>query len=266
MNGYGGQEKELEKTAVPDGEGGMGTAAPEEEGGMETAVPEQDCGQETAASEEQAEKKGGEKISGRRAGLPKTGRMQKSHFFAYISRMRFIQRWALMRNTAPENVQEHSHQVAVLAHALAVIRNEKFAGCTDPGAVAAAALFHDASEILTGDMPTPIKYDNPVIRGAYKDVEAVAEQKLLDMLPEGIRRWYVPLLTEVDPETGRLVKAADKLSAHIKCLEELKAGNAEFREAAAQTRRALEAMALPEVDYFLEVFLDSFSLTLDELK
>jgi 5'-deoxynucleotidase len=267
MNGYGGQEKELEKTAVPDGEGGTGAAAPEEDG-MEIAVPEQDCGQETAASEEQAEKKGGERFSGKRAGssLPKTGRMQKSHFFAYISRMRFIQRWALMRNTAPENVQEHSHQVAVLAHALAVIRNEKFAGCTDPGAVAAAALFHDASEILTGDMPTPIKYDNPVIRGAYKDVEAVAEQKLLDMLPEGIRRWYVPLLTEVDPETERLVKAADKLSAHIKCLEELKAGNAEFREAAAQTRRALEAMALPEVDYFLEVFLDSFSLTLDELK
>ena len=267
MNGYGGQEKELEKTAVPDGEGGTGAAAPEEDG-MEIAVPEQDCGQETAASEEQAEKKGGERFSGKRAGssLPKTGRMQKSHFFAYISRMRFIQRWALMRNTAPENVQEHSHQVAVLAHALAVIRNEKFAGCTDPGAVAAAALFHDASEILTGDMPTPIKYDNPVIRGAYKDVEAVAEQKLLDMLPEGIRRWYVPLLTEVDPETERLVKAADKLSAHIKCLEELKAGNAEFREAAAQTRRALEAMALPEVDYFLEVFLDSFSLTLDQLK
>ena len=267
MSGYGGQEKELEKTAVPDGEGGTGAAAPEEDG-MEIAVPEQDCGQETAASEEQAEKKGGERFSGKRAGssLPKTGRMQKSHFFAYISRMRFIQRWALMRNTAPENVQEHSHQVAVLAHALAVIRNEKFAGCTDPGAVVAAALFHDASEILTGDMPTPIKYDNPVIRGAYKDVEAVAEQKLLDMLPEGIRRWYVPLLTEVDPETERLVKAADKLSAHIKCLEELKAGNAEFREAAAQTRRALEAMALPEVDYFLEVFLDSFSLTLDELK
>ncbi len=101
----------------------------------------------------------------------------KSHFFAYISRMRFIQRWALMRNTAPENVQEHSHQVAVLAHALAVIRNEKFGGHTDPGAIAAAALYHDASEILTGDMPTPIKYDNPAIRSAYKDVEAVAEGK-----------------------------------------------------------------------------------------
>ena len=266
MSGYGGQEKDLEKTAVPDGEGGMGTAAPEEEDGMETAVPDQDCGQETAASEEQAEKKGGEKISIRSAGLPKTGRMQKSHFFAYISRMRFIQRWALMRNTAPENVQEHSHQVAVLAHALAVIRREVFLGEADPSAVAAAALFHDASEILTGDMPTPIKYDNPTIRSAYQDVEAVADRKLLNMLPEDLRSWYVPLLTEVDPETEVLVKAADKLSAHIKCLEELKAGNTEFREAAAQTRRALEAMALPEVDYFLEVFLDSFSLTLDELK
>ena len=107
----------------------------------------------------------------------------KSHFFAYISRMRFIQRWALMRNTAPENVQEHSHQVAVLAHALAVIRNEKFGGRLDPGAVAVAALYHDASEILTGDMPTPIKYDNPDIQTAYKAVEAVAEQKLLSMLP-----------------------------------------------------------------------------------
>ena len=109
----------------------------------------------------------------------------KSHFFAYISRMRFIQRWALMRNTAPENVQEHSHQVAVLAHALAVLRNEKFGGHVDPGAVAVAALYHDASEILTGDMPTPIKYDNPAIRKAYKDVEAVAESRLVHMLPPG---------------------------------------------------------------------------------
>ena len=165
----------------------------------------------------------------------------KSHFFAYISRMRFIQRWALMRNTAPENVQEHSHQVAVLAHALAVIRNEKFGGRLDPGAVAVAALYHDASEILTGDMPTPIKYDNPAIRNAYKDVEAVAEGKLL-------------------------VKAADKLSAYIKCVEELKAGNNEFRQAAGQTRKALEGYELPEVTYFLETFMDSFSLTLDELQ
>ena len=190
----------------------------------------------------------------------------KSHFFAYMARMRFIQRWALMRNTAPENVQEHSHQVAVLAHALAVIRKEKFGGTVDPGAVAVAALYHDASEILTGDMPTPIKYDNPAIRKAYKEVEAVAEQKLVDFLPEDLRPIYRPILTAADKEMEELVKAADKLSAHIKCMEELKAGNNEFREAAAQTRRALEAYDLPEVRYFMDTFLDSFSLTLDELK
>ena len=190
----------------------------------------------------------------------------KSHFFAYISRMRFIQRWALMRNTAPENVQEHSHQVAVLAHALAVIRNEKFGGSIDAGAVAVAALYHDASEILTGDMPTPIKYDNPAIRKAYKDVEAVAERKLLDMVPAELRRAYEPVLTGPGGDTERLVKAADKLSAYIKCVEELKAGNLEFREAAAQTRAALEAYDLPEVAYFMDTFMDSFSLTLDELK
>lgn len=190
----------------------------------------------------------------------------RSHFFAYISRMRFIQRWALMRNTAPENVQEHSHQTAVLAHALAVIRNEKFGGGVDPGLVAAAALYHDASEILTGDMPTPIKYGNPAIQNAYKEVESVAEGKLLAMLPEELRSAYVPVLTEVDPEVQRLVKAADKLSAHIKCLEELKAGNTEFREAAGQTRKVLEGYEMPEVAYFLETFLDSFCLTLDELK
>ena len=190
----------------------------------------------------------------------------KSHFFAYISRMRFIQRWALMRNTAPENVQEHSHQVAVLAHALAVIRNEKFGGAVDPGQVAVAALYHDASEILTGDMPTPIKYDNPAIQHAYKEVEAVAEKKLLHMLPQELQSVYAPILTPTDPDVERLVKAADKLSAYIKCVEELKAGNTEFREAAAQTRTALEGYGLPEVAYFLDTFIDSFSLTLDELK
>ena len=190
----------------------------------------------------------------------------KSHFFAYISRMRFIQRWALMRNTAPENVQEHSHQAAVLAHALAVIRNEKFGGHLDPGAVAAAALYHDASEILTGDMPTPIKYHDPAIRAAYKDVEAVASRKLLDLLPPELQNAYRPILLEEDGEIRQVVKAADKLSAYIKCVEELKAGNNEFRDAAAQTRRALEDYDLPEVRYFLDTFLDSFSLTLDELK
>ena len=177
----------------------------------------------------------------------------KSHFFAYISRMRFIQRWALMRNTAPENVQEHSHQVAVLAHALAVIRNEKFGGRLDPGAVAVAALYHDASEILT-------------IRNAYKDVEAVAEGKLLHMLPPELQGVYGPILTQSDPEVRQVVKAADKLSAYIKCVEELKAGNNEFRQAAGQTRKALEGYELPEVTYFLETFMDSFSLTLDELQ
>ena len=180
--------------------------------------------------------------------------------------MRFIQRWALMRNTAQENVQEHSHQVAVLAHALAVIRNEKFGGSVDAGQVAVAALYHDASEILTGDMPTPIKYDNPAIRKAYKDVEAVAEQKLLELLPAELQGVYAPVLTGPGGEVEQLVKAADKLSAYIKCVEELKAGNNEFREAAAQTKKALEECGLPEVEYFMSTFMDSFSLTLDELK
>ena len=190
----------------------------------------------------------------------------KSHFFAYISRMRFIQRWALMRNTAAENVQEHSHQVAVLAHALAVIRNEKFGGQVDAGAVAVAALYHDASEILTGDMPTPIKYFNPEIRQAYKKVEVMAERKLTDMLPEELQEAYAPIISVKDADIEQLVKAADKLSAYIKCVEELKAGNNEFREAAAQTKKSLEAYELPEVQYFLETFMDSFALTLDELK
>ena len=190
----------------------------------------------------------------------------RSHFFAYVSRMRFIQRWALMRNTAQENVQEHSHQVAVLAHALAVIRNEKFGGNVDAGQVAVAALYHDASEILTGDMPTPIKYDNPDIQRAYKEVEAVAEKKLLHMLPEELQGVYASVITGQGGEIEELVKAADKLSAFIKCVEELKAGNHEFREAAAQTRKALETYEMPEIAYFMGTFMDSFSLTLDELK
>ena len=187
-------------------------------------------------------------------------------FFPMIARMRYINRWGLMRNTDVENIQEHSHMVAVLAHALAVIQNRYFGPQIDPGQAAVAALYHDASEILTGDMPTPIKYDNPAIRKAYKDVEAVAEGKLLAMLPEELQAVYAPILTPTDPEVIRLVKAADKLSAYIKCVEELKAGNNEFREAAAQTRKSLEAYELPEVVYFLETFMDSFALTLDELK
>ena len=189
-----------------------------------------------------------------------------NHFYAYISRMRCVKRWALMRNTEEENIQERSHMVAVLAHALALIRTRVYGIPTDANAVAVAALYHDATEILTGDMPTPIKYYNPAIRKAYKEVEAVAEEKLLHMLPEEFQPVYAPILTVTDPETERLVKAADKLSAYIKCVEELKAGNSEFRDAAAQTRAALEEYELPEVTYFLETFMPSFSLTLDQLK
>ena len=170
-----------------------------------------------------------------------------SHFFAYINRMRFINRWALMRNSYTENIQEHSHQVAVLAHALAVIRNRCFGGCVDEGAVAVAALYHDAPEILTGDLPTPIKYYNPQIRDSYKQVEYVAEDKLLRMLPRELQGDYEGVLRPSDEQVQELVKAADKLSAHIKCLEELKAGNGEFRAAAEQTRAALDTMDLPEL-------------------
>ena len=189
----------------------------------------------------------------------------KSHFFAYISRMRFIQRWALMRNTAPENVQEHSHQVAVLAHALAVIRNEKFGGRLDPGAVAVAALYHDASEILTGDMPTPIKYDNPAIQQAYKQVESVAEEKLLSMLPDDLRAEFRPAITIPDENIRAVVKAADKLSAYLKCVEEVKGGNLEFKKAKEQTYAALLQNPLPALRCFMEEFLPGFELTLDEL-
>ena len=187
-------------------------------------------------------------------------------FFAYISRMRFISRWALMRNSYTENIQEHSHQVAVLAHALAVIRNTYFGGQIDPGAVTTAALYHDASEILTGDMPTPIKYYNPSIRDAYKQVESVANRKLLGMLPQELQPVYEDILMPVDPEIEALVKAADKLSAHIKCIEEVKAGNNEFRQAAEQTAAALDSYGLPELQWFREHFMDAFALTLDELE
>ena len=188
-----------------------------------------------------------------------------NHFYAYISRMRCVKRWALMRNTEEENIQEHSHMVAVLAHALALIRTRVFGLPTDANTVAVAALYHDATEILTGDMPTPIKYYNPEIRDAYRKVEAVASDKLLSMLPQELRADYEPILKSEDETTKKLVKAADKLSAHIKCIEELKAGNQEFSSAAEQTRGALEAMRLPELDWFMEHCLDSFGKNLDQL-
>ena len=187
------------------------------------------------------------------------------HFFPMIARMRYISRWGLMRNTQEENIQEHSHMVAVLAHALAVIHNRYFGGQVDPGAVAVAALYHDAGEILTGDMPTPIKYDNPDIQSAYKAVEAVAEQKLLSMLPPDLRPDFEAAVTIPDPEIRALVKGADKLSAYLKCVEELKAGNAEFKRAKEQTYAALCQNPMPALRYFMEHFLDGFELTLDEL-
>ena len=190
----------------------------------------------------------------------------KSHFFAYISRMRFIQRWALMRNTAAENVQEHSHQVAVLAHALALIRRDILGiSGPDPDKCAVAALYHDASEILTGDLPTPIKYYNPQIRSAYKQVERVAGEQLLSKLPQELVESYRGYVLEEDEAVSRTVKAADKLSAYIKCVEEQKAGNTEFDSAAAAAMEAMTAMGMPELDWFVERCLPAFSLDLDRL-
>lgn len=189
-----------------------------------------------------------------------------NEFYALLSRMRYITRWGLMRNTFSENIQEHSHQVAVLAHALALIRRDVLhLPGPDPDKCAVAALYHDASEILTGDLPTPIKYYNPDIRQAYKQVEKVAGNRLLSMLPEALRESYAPLVLEEDEEVLPIVKAADKLSAYIKCIEEQKAGNTEFDSAAAQTRAALEALGKPELSYFLREFLPPFALNLDQL-
>lgn len=187
------------------------------------------------------------------------------HFFAYMARMRYIDRWALMRNSYTENIQEHSHQVAILAHALAVLRNEYFGGRVDAGAVAVAALYHDASEILTGDLPTPIKYYNPDIKTAYKEVERIAGNRLLDMLPAELRSSYTHYVLEDDAELEPFVKAADKLSAHIKCLEEQKAGNTEFDSASQQTLDTLRAMNRPELEWFLDNCLQAFTLNLDQL-
>ena len=187
------------------------------------------------------------------------------NFYALIARMKNIGRWALMRSVTPENVQEHSHMVAVLAHALAVIRRDVYGVPCDPNAAAAAALFHDASEILTGDLPTPIKYNNSEIMTAYRQVEAAASERLLDMLPAELRPAYEPLLQEPDPEIRAIVKAADKLAAYIKCSEERRAGNDEFLQAEQKSLETLRGYDLPEVRYFLERFIPAFDRTLDEL-
>ena len=189
-----------------------------------------------------------------------------NEFYALLGRMKYITRWGLMRNTFSENIQEHSHQVAVLAHALALIRRDilHLEG-PDPDRCAVAALYHDASETLTGDMPTPIKYYNPDIKAAYKQVERVAGRRLLDMLPPELRASYEHLVMEDDPEVTPTVKAADKLSAYIKCIEEKKAGNTEFDSAAQSTMEAMTAMEIPELDWFIENCLPAFCLNLDQL-
>lgn len=189
-----------------------------------------------------------------------------NNFFALISRMRYIERWSLMRNSIHENVQEHSHMVAVLAHALGVIRRDIFGVPCDPDACAAVALYHDASEILTGDLPTPIKYHDDEIMSAYRRVENLASAKLLGMLPEELRGAFEPILTgETERENHDIVKAADKLSAYIKCIEERKAGNNEFINAERQTLAALQAYNMPELEYFIENFIPAFEKTLDDL-
>lgn len=196
------------------------------------------------------------------------------HFFALLHRMRYINRWGLMRNTQTENIQEHSLEVAVLAHALAEIRARYFSEGrepVDPARVALLAIFHDASEILTGDLPTPVKYYNPAIQEAYQAVEAIAAEQLLTLVPDDLKPAYRNLLLpdRSDPQTDaamRLVKAADRLSAYIKCIDEEKAGNREFRQAGDSICKSLEAINLPEVQYFITHELPSFYQSLDELQ
>ena len=189
-----------------------------------------------------------------------------NEFYALLGRMKYITRWGLMRNTFSENIQEHSNQVAVLAHALALIRRDILQLPTpDPDKCAVAALYHDASEILTGDMPTPIKYYNSTMKNAYKHVEHIAANRLLDMLPQQLRAHYAPLVLEEDAQIRVIVKCADKLSAYIKCVEEQKAGNTEFESAAIQTMQSMRDMGQPELEWFIAECLPAFSQNLDQL-
>ncbi len=190
-----------------------------------------------------------------------------SHFFAYLSRMKFIKRWGLMHTTYPENIQEHSLRVAMIAHALALIRNERFGGSVNPDRTASLAMYHDAAEVLIGDLPSPVKYYNKEILNAYKQIETVSQKKLLSMLPEELRGAYEFLLVghSEDEEERKLVAAADKVCAYVKCLEEVSAGNPEFKQARHALERQIRNLNMPEVAYFLEKFAPSFELTLDEL-
>ena len=191
----------------------------------------------------------------------------ESNFFAMISRMKLIERWSLMRNSRPENLSEHSMEVSVLAHALAVISNERLGNNLNAEKTALIGIYHDASEIITGDMPTPIKYFNENIQGAYKEVEKHAAKRLLNMLPQDMQKNYEDICfpLEEDAYLWKLVKAADKISALIKCIEEEKAGNTEFVSAKKSIYNIIKDMKLEEVDIFLEEFLPAYNKTLDEL-
>ncbi|PXX92529.1 5'-deoxynucleotidase [Marinobacter vulgaris] len=190
-----------------------------------------------------------------------------SHFFAYVSRLRWIRRWGLMRNAIEENVATHSWEVATLAHALAIIRNRHFGGQVNVDRIAAAALYHDATEVITGDMPTPVKYHSKVMREAFGDIEHKAEAELLALLPDDLRDEFAPYIRESRwaPEEKELIKAADRLSALLKCQAEMQAGNKEFESAAGHILKKLEEDALPEVMYFLEVFAPGYQRPLDNL-
>jgi 5'-deoxynucleotidase len=193
--------------------------------------------------------------------------IMKSHFYAYISKIRWLQRWGLKRNTVSENVMEHSWEVSVIAHALAVIRNRYFGGNLDVNAVVVAALYHDCSEVITGDLPSPIKYHSQAITQAYQSIERQAERELLCLLPADLQQDYesVMIASEIPQEHHMVIKAADTIAAYIKCKMELAAGNAEFSKASEAIKARLDGINLPEVNYFLDTFLASYSLTLDEL-
>lgn len=192
--------------------------------------------------------------------------MENNHFYAMLSRMKYINRWGLMRNTRSENISEHSLEVAYIAHALGVINNEIFGGNLPAERLAILGMYHDVTEIITGDMPTPVKYYSPVIRNAYSEVEHVAKDEMLSGLPEIMRKHYdkVFLETDEEEELWKYVKGADKMSALIKCIEEQQMGNQDFADAAESIELTLRNMHIPEVDYFMEEFLPAYRLTLDK--
>jgi len=186
-------------------------------------------------------------------------------FFAYLSRLRLIRRWSLMRNTVPENDAEHSLQVAMIAHAIAVIARDRYGRDVNPEHVLSLAVYHDATEVMTGDLPTPVKYHNDELRGAYRRLESLSADRLLALLPEDLQPAFTPYMKQESGYEHSLVKAADRISACIKCMEEQRAGNHEFDYAAQNIRRSIETIDLPEVKDFLADFLPAFDMTLDEL-